>query len=41
LDKPTSSRITRELLDWTPTRPGLIARLDRELDRAGAVSESA
>jgi nucleoside-diphosphate-sugar epimerase len=28
LDNPTSAAITRELLDWTPTRPGLIADLD-------------
>ncbi|GAA5188153.1 SDR family oxidoreductase [Rugosimonospora acidiphila] len=28
LDNPTSAAITRELLGWTPTRPGLIADLD-------------
>ena len=30
IDNPTSSQITRELLGWTPTRPGLISDLDRE-----------
>ncbi|MGW3604397.1 SDR family oxidoreductase [Micromonospora sp. NPDC005161] len=28
LDNPTSSAITREQLDWTPSHPGLIADLD-------------
>ncbi|MDG4784247.1 SDR family oxidoreductase [Micromonospora sp. WMMD961] len=28
IDNPTSSAITRELLGWTPTHPGLIADLD-------------
>lgn len=30
LDNPTSSRITRVTLGWTPTRPGLISDLDEE-----------
>jgi nucleoside-diphosphate-sugar epimerase len=30
LDNPASSERTRELLDWQPTQPGLIADLDRE-----------
>lgn len=29
LDAPASSRRTREVLDWQPTQPGLIADLDR------------
>ncbi len=28
IDNPTSNELTRELLDWTPTHPGLIADLD-------------
>ena len=30
LDNPTSSRITRDTLGWTPARPGLISDLDEE-----------
>lgn len=30
LDNPTSSRITRDLLGWTPTEAGLLADLDRD-----------
>ncbi len=30
LDNPTSSQITRDMLGWTPTQPGLIADLNQE-----------
>jgi nucleoside-diphosphate-sugar epimerase len=30
LDNSTSSQITRDILGWTPTRPGLISDLDEE-----------
>jgi nucleoside-diphosphate-sugar epimerase len=36
LDNPTSSRITRDLLGWAPTGPGLIADLDTEAAFADA-----
>jgi hypothetical protein len=29
LDSPASSTLTRELLDWQPTHPGLIDDLDK------------
>lgn len=39
LDNPTSSQITRDLLGWTPTRPGLISDLDEERNFAAGVNE--
>jgi nucleoside-diphosphate-sugar epimerase len=30
LDSPASSTLTRELLGWAPTGPGLLADLDQE-----------
>lgn len=38
LDNPTSSRITRDTLGWTPTRPGLISDLDEEHNFAAEVN---
>jgi len=35
LDNPISSKITRDLLGWTPTRPGLIADIGEESFAAG------
>jgi nucleoside-diphosphate-sugar epimerase len=32
LDNPTSSKITRDTLGWTPTRPGLISDLQHDRD---------
>jgi hypothetical protein len=34
LDNPTSSQVTRDILGWTPTRPGLIADLEQDRDLA-------
>jgi len=42
LDNPTSSQVTRDMLGWTPARPGLLADLDDEhIFPAGADSTSA
>jgi NAD(P)-dependent dehydrogenase (short-subunit alcohol dehydrogenase family) len=38
LDNPTSSQITRDILGWTPTRPGLIADLASPDDVARAIA---
>lgn len=35
LDNPTSSQITRDTLDWTPARPGLMSDLDEDHTLAG------
>ncbi|HEX3782229.1 MAG TPA: SDR family oxidoreductase [Pseudonocardiaceae bacterium] len=40
LDNPSSSRLTRDLLGWTPTRPGLISDLDEEHDLAPESAET-
>jgi nucleoside-diphosphate-sugar epimerase len=40
LDNPTSSHITRDMLGWTPTRPGLISDLDEEHYIAVEASET-
>ena len=40
LDNPTSGRITRETLGWTPTRPGLIADLGQDRDLAAKDGET-
>jgi nucleoside-diphosphate-sugar epimerase len=40
LDNPTSSRITRDMLGWTPARPGLISDLDEEHSFAVEANET-
>ena len=41
LDNPTSSQITRDALDWSPTLPGLLADLDQEHHFAAQVGTTA
>jgi nucleoside-diphosphate-sugar epimerase len=42
LDNPTRSQITRDLLGWNPTRPGLLADLEQEQNLiSGAAAASA
>ena len=40
LDNPTSSQITRDLLGWTPARPGLLSDLDEEHNLAAEAMET-
>ena len=40
LDNPASSRITRDTLGWAPSRPGLIADLERDSSPAGSATSS-
>jgi len=40
LDNPTSSQITRDILGWTPTRPGLISDLDEDHNPAVEINET-
>jgi nucleoside-diphosphate-sugar epimerase len=40
LDNPASSQITRDTLDWTPTRPGLISDLEQDRDLAAKADKT-
>jgi hypothetical protein len=41
LDNPASSQLTRDLLGWTPARPGLLSDLDEERNFAVEAGEAA